>query len=49
VHACSKAEQASIHACMSDMSMVLIPGIDMPSFDIMSIIIESTFHSFRLS
>ena len=42
VHACSQAEQASIHACMSDMSMVLIPGIDIASLDIMSIIIEST-------
>ena len=44
VHACSQAEQASIQACMSDMSMVLMPAIDM-SLDIMSIIIESTSHS----
>ena len=42
VHACSQAEQASIHACMTDMSMVFMPGIAMPSLDIMSIIIEST-------
>jgi hypothetical protein len=42
VHACSQAEQASIQACMTDMSMVFMPGIDIASFDIMSIIIEST-------
>ena len=42
VHACSQAEQASIHACMTDMSIVFIPGIDIMSLDIMSIIIEST-------
>src|SRR5688572_26024367 len=48
VHACSQAEQASIQACMSDMSIVLMPAIDM-SLDIMSIIIESTSHSFRFA
>jgi hypothetical protein len=42
VHACSQAEQASIQACMTDMSMVFMPGIDIASLDIMSIIIEST-------
>jgi hypothetical protein len=47
VHACSQAEQASIQACMSDMSIVFMPGIDIPSLDIMSIIIESTSRSFR--
>ncbi len=41
VHACSQAEQASIHACMTDMSIVSMPGIDIMSFDIVSIIIES--------
>lgn len=41
VHACSHAEQASIHACIIDMSMLSIPGIDIMSFDIMSIIIAS--------
>jgi galactitol-specific phosphotransferase system IIC component len=40
-HACSQAEQASIHACMTDMSIVSIPGIDIMSFDMASIIIES--------
>jgi len=42
VHACSQAEQASIQACMTDMSMVFMPGIAMASLDIMFIIIEST-------
>ena len=41
VHACSQAEQASIQACITDMSMVSIPGIDIMSFDMASIIMES--------
>lgn len=45
VHACSHAEQASIHACIIDMSMLSIPGIDIMSFDIMSIIMASIPHS----
>lgn len=47
VHACSQAEQASIHACMTAMSMASIGPLP-PSpgpFDIMPIIIESTSHS----
>ncbi|WP_248147646.1 hypothetical protein [Microbacterium aoyamense] len=39
VHACSQAEQASIHACMTAMSIFSMPGID--AFDIAPIIIES--------
>ena len=46
--ACSHAEQASIQACMSCMSMVLMPAFDMSS-DIMSIIIESTSRSFHFT
>ncbi len=45
VHACSHAEQASIQACIFDMSIVSIPGIDIMSFDIMSIIMASIAHS----
>ena len=45
VHACSHAEQASIHACITDMSMAAMPGIDIMSFDIMSIIVASIPHS----
>jgi hypothetical protein len=41
VHACSQAEQASIQACMSDMSMVSMPGIDIMSFDMAPIIMAS--------
>jgi hypothetical protein len=41
VQACSHAEHASIHACMSDMSIESMPGIIFMSLDIMSIIIES--------
>ena len=43
--ACSQAEQASIHACMTDMSMFSMPGIDIMSFDMASIIIESISRS----
>ena len=49
MHACSQAEQASIHACMTDMSIVSMPGIDIMSFDMASIIIESISRSSRLS
>jgi hypothetical protein len=41
VHACSHAEHASMHACMTDMSIMSIPGIDIMSLDIAPIIIES--------
>jgi hypothetical protein len=41
VHACSQAEQASIQACSTDMSIVAMPGIDIMSFDMASIIMES--------
>jgi hypothetical protein len=44
VHACSQAEQASIHACRTDMSIVPMPGIDIMSFDMASIIMESIAH-----
>ncbi|WP_228479250.1 hypothetical protein [Microbacterium atlanticum] len=39
VHACSQAEQASIQACMTDMSMFSMPGMD--AFDMAPIIIWS--------
>jgi len=41
VHACSHAEQASIQACSRDMSIVSMPGIDIMSFDMASIIMAS--------
>ena len=44
VHACSQAEQASIHACITDMSIASMPGIDIMSFDMASIIMESISH-----
>jgi hypothetical protein len=47
VHACSQAEQASIQACITDMSIMSIPGIDIMSFDMAFIIIESIGRSFR--
>ncbi|GAA1987428.1 hypothetical protein GCM10009777_22200 [Microbacterium pumilum] len=46
MHACSQAEQASIHACRTDMSIESIPGIDIMSFDMASIIMESISGSF---
>ncbi|GAA1948926.1 hypothetical protein GCM10009776_08730 [Microbacterium deminutum] len=46
VHACSQAEQASIQACITDMSIESIPGIDIMSFDMASIIMESISRSF---
>ncbi len=44
VQACSHAEHASIHACMTDMSIVSMPGIVIMSFDMAPIIIESIAH-----
>jgi hypothetical protein len=44
VHACSQAEQASMHACITDMSIASMPGIFVMSFDMASIIIESIAH-----
>jgi hypothetical protein len=42
VHACSQAAQASMHACMTDMSIIsMSPLIDFMSADMASIIIES--------
>ena len=43
MHACSQAEQASIHACITAMSMFSMPFIGIMPFDIMPIIIESMF------
>lgn len=43
VQACSQAAQASMHACMTAMSIISIPGIIM-SFDMAPIIIESISH-----
>ena len=45
VHACSQAEHASMHACMSAMSIVCMPGIMSMCF-IESIIIASIESSF---
>ncbi len=42
VQACSQAAHASIHACITDMSMSAMPSIDIMSFDIAPIIIAST-------
>jgi hypothetical protein len=44
VHACSQAEQASRHACTRDMSIACMPGIDIMSFDMASIIMASIPH-----
>src|SRR6476619_4044682 len=46
VHACSQAEQASIQACMSCMACASMPGIDIMSLDMASIIMESISRSF---
>ncbi|WP_435747133.1 hypothetical protein [Microbacterium sp. PMB16] len=46
VHACSHAEQASIHACITDMSSISTFGIDSMFFDMAPIIIESIAHRF---
>ncbi len=45
-HACSHAEHASIHACISAMSIASMPGTDDMSFDTASIILESIAHLF---
>lgn len=42
-HACSHAEQASMHACMAVMSIASMPGID--EVDIAPIIIASITHT----
>ena len=47
VQACSQAEHASMHACMTDMSIAAMSGIDIICFDIAPIIIESIAHRFR--
>jgi len=47
VHACSQAEHASMHACITAMSIAAMSGIDIMSFDIAPIIIESIAHRFR--
>lgn len=44
VHACSHAEQASIQACMTAMSIISMPGVAFISSDIAPIIIESISH-----
>ncbi|WP_460796622.1 hypothetical protein [Microbacterium sp. GXF0217] len=44
VQACSHAEHASMHACITDMSIMSMPGIDIMSFDMAPIIIESISH-----
>ncbi len=46
VHACSHAAQASIQACMTDMSIIAMSGIDSMFFDMAPIIIESIAHRF---
>lgn len=47
VHACSQAEHASMHVCITAMSIAAVSGIDMPLFDIMPVIIVSIAHRFR--
>jgi hypothetical protein len=46
VHACSHAEHASMHACITDMSMLAMSGIDIMFERMAPIIIESMFHRF---
>src|SRR4029079_16912303 len=48
VNACSQAEQASIQACITDMSIETMPGIEAMSFDMASIIMESISRSFLI-
>jgi len=48
VHACSHAEHASMHACMTDMSIIAMSGIDIMFLDMAPIIIESIAHRSRL-
>ncbi|MEU4015004.1 hypothetical protein AB0E56_07000 [Microbacterium sp. NPDC028030] len=47
VQACSHAAHASMHACMTDMSIICMSGIDSMLFDMAPIIIESIAHRFR--
>jgi hypothetical protein len=44
VHACSHAEHASMQACMTDMSIIAMSGIDIMFLDMAPIIIESIAH-----
>ncbi|WP_251049043.1 hypothetical protein [Microbacterium sp. ISL-103] len=46
VHACSQAEHASMHACMTAMSIFAMSGIDIMFVRMAPIIIESMFHRF---
>ena len=46
VQACSHAEHASMHACMTDMSIIAMSGTDSMFFDMAPIIIESIAHRF---
>lgn len=46
-HACSQAEHASMHACITDMSIIAMSGMDIMFFDMAPIIIESIAHRFR--
>jgi hypothetical protein len=46
VHACSQAEHASMHACMTLMSIIAM-SVDPMFFDMAPIIIESIAHRFR--
>ena len=47
VQACSQAEHASMQACMTDMSIIAMSGVDAMFSDIAPIIIESIAHRFR--
>ena len=47
VHACSHAEHASMQACMTDMSIIAMSGIDIMFERIAPIIIESISYRFR--
>ncbi|GED37803.1 MULTISPECIES: hypothetical protein [Microbacterium] len=46
VQACSQAAHASMHACMTAMSIICMSGIDSMFFDMAPIIIESIAHRF---
>ncbi|WP_311243780.1 hypothetical protein [Microbacterium sp. WCS2018Hpa-23] len=47
VHACSQAEHASMHACMTDMSIMAMSGIDIMFERMAPIIIESISYRLR--
>ncbi|GAB3595652.1 hypothetical protein GCM10027408_02210 [Microbacterium tumbae] len=49
VQACSQAEHASMQACMTAMSIMSMPGIDIMSDGTASIIIESISYLARLA